>query len=266
MQPGGTSSVPVIGVVHLAPLPGAPRNRLSLSEIIEHALHDARAYQSGGASALIVENFGDAPFFKERVPAHTVAAMTVAAREIVTAMPLPLGINVLRNDAAAALGVAAAVGASFIRVNVHSGVMVTDQGIIEGQADETLRLRRQLGADVEIWADALVKHGVPLGEQSLEDAGLDAVERGLADALIITGPGTGRPADPNQLVRLRRVLPSVPLYVGSGATPESIPDFLPYASGFIVGTWAKAGGRIANPVDPERVRKLVEAGTKHRAG
>lgn len=249
----------IIGVIHLAPPPGAPRHRLSVAAIVEAALRDARAYHGGGASALIVENFGDAPFLKDAVEPHTIAAMTIAVREIAAAVPLPLGVNVLRNDAPAALGIAAITGARFVRVNIHTGVMATDQGIIEGRADRTLRYRRELDADVEIWADVLVKHATPLGGQSLEDAALDAVQRGLADALIVTGSATGRATDPAGVARVRAVLPDTPLYVGSGASPENIPAFRQLVRGFIVGTWAKYEGRIANPVDPARVRALVEA-------
>lgn len=260
MQSTSPSRTPrLIGVIHLAPLPGSPRGTQALEQIIDAAVADARAYVAGGAEALIVENFGDAPFFKTQVEPHTTAAMALATKAIAETVPLPLGINVLRNDAAAALGIAAMTGARFIRVNVHTGVMVTDQGIIEGQAAATLRYRRRLGAPVEIWADVLVKHGVPLGPQSIEDAALDAVERGLADAVIVTGAATGRATDADDVLRVRRVLPETPIYVGSGVTPETISAVGSAATGFIVGTWAKRDGHVHNPVDPARVEQLTAA-------
>ena len=249
----------VVGVVHLPPLPGTPRAALSLDAILAAAVRDATAYRDGGASALIVENFGDAPFLKGAVEPHTVAAMALAVREVAAAVSLPIGVNVLRNDARAAIGVAAMTGASFVRVNVHVGAMVTDQGVVEGRADRSLRYRRQLGIPVEIWADLMVKHGVPLGDQSLEDVARDAVERGLADAVIVTGAATGRPAPPDDVRRVRLVLPDTPIYVGSGVSAANAGAFLPAATGFIIGTWAKIDGQIANPVDPDRVRRLVAA-------
>ncbi|HUZ02500.1 MAG TPA: BtpA/SgcQ family protein [Thermomicrobiaceae bacterium] len=249
----------VVGVVHLPPLPGAPRATLPLDAIVAAAVRDAVAYRDGGASAVIVENFGDAPFLKGPVEPHTVAAMALAVREVAAAVPLPIGVNVLRNDAPAAIGIAAMTGASFVRVNVHTGAMVTDQGVLEGRADLSLRYRRQLGAPVEIWADLMVKHGVPLGDQSLEDVARDAVERGLADAVIVTGAATGRPALPDDVRRVRLVLPDTPIYIGSGVSAANATAFLPAATGFIVGTWAKVDGRIENPVDPNRVRRLVDA-------
>lgn len=247
----------LIGVVHLAPLPGSPRGRLPINGIIDAAVRDAVAYQDGGAHAVIIENFGDVPFLKEQVEPHTVAAMTLAVHEVRSVLSIPVGINVLRNDALAAVGVAAMTGASFIRVNVHTGVTVTDQGIIEGRADRTLRYRTQLGEDIAIWADVLVKHGTPLGPQSIEDAASDAVHRGLADALIVTGRATGIAPEPADLARVRAVLPNTPVYVGSGATPETVANYLPVASGIIVGTWAKVDGRVENAVDRERVRLLA---------
>ncbi len=246
----------LVGVVHLAPLPGSPCGQLSITEIIDAAVRDAVAYQDGGAHAVIIENFGDVPFFKDQVEPHTIAAMTLAVHEVRSVLSIPIGINVLRNDALAAVGVAALTGASFIRVNVHTGVSVTDQGIVEGRADRTLRYRTQLGEHVAIWADVLVKHGVPLGSQSIEDAASDAVHRGLADAVIVTGRATGMAPDPADLARVRSALPTTPVCVGSGATPETVANYLPAASGIIVGTWAKFDGRIENGVDRERVRLL----------
>ncbi|MHC4730305.1 MAG: BtpA/SgcQ family protein, partial [Planctomycetota bacterium] len=157
------SKGPVVGVVHLLPLPGSPGYGGSMRKVIGRAVKDAEAYAGGGVHALIVENYGDAPFLKDHLPPETVAALTRCAAAVRDAVALPLGINALRNDARAALGIAVAVGASFVRVNVHTGVVATDQGLVEGRAAETLRVRAALGAEaVKIVADAHVKHGRPL--------------------------------------------------------------------------------------------------------
>jgi membrane complex biogenesis BtpA family protein len=249
--------LPLIGVVHLAPLPGAPLHALPMNEIIDRAVADARAYQAGGASALIVENFGDVPYARGRVEPQIVAAMTMAVDRVMAVVDLPIGINVLRNDARAALGIAAVTGAAFVRVNVHTGVMATDQGIIEGRAHETLRYRALLHTRTQIWADVQVKHGAPLGETSIEDAAEDALQRGLADAVIVTGTTTGKAADQSDVIRLRERLPDAVILVGSGVSPETLPAFAGYASGFIVGTWAKEGGDIHRPVDASRVAEVA---------
>ena len=122
----------IIGMLHVPALPGSPRNELGFSAIIDWVLKDADALAARRRRCTPFENFGDAPFYPDRVPAHTVAFMTALGREVKRSFKLPLGINILRNDAEAAIAVAAAVSAEFIRVNVHTGARVTDQGLIEG--------------------------------------------------------------------------------------------------------------------------------------
>ncbi|MDW7981355.1 MAG: BtpA/SgcQ family protein [Thermomicrobium sp.] len=248
----------LVGVVHLLPLPGAPRYSGSFTSVLERARRDAQAYAEAGLHALLVENFGDVPFRKDRVEPHVIAAMALAVQAVRETTGLPVGINVLRNDAQAALGIAAVTGAQFVRVNVHVGVMVTDQGIIEGKADETLRYRAALGAHVELWADVLVKHAAMLAPRSLEELASETIERGLADAVIVTGTATGEAPDPSAAVRVRSRLPSVPLLVGSGVTPQNLRSFVGVADGAIVGTWVKQDGLVHNPVDRRRARQLIE--------
>jgi len=244
----------LIGVVHLEPLPGAPRARLPLEETIGLAVRDALAWREGGADAVLVENFGDFPFFPGAVPPETVAAVTAAARAVREATGLPLGVNVLRNDGESALAAAVAAGGSFLRVNVLTHASLTDQGTVEGIAHRLLRKRRALGADTAILADLLVKHAVPLAPIDPEDAYRDLVERGGADGVILTGRATGAPADPAFAERIA-ALGETPLFVGSGITPESVPSFAPSVRGMIVGSWVKREGRV----DRDRVRELARA-------
>ncbi len=249
----------LIGVVHLRPLPGSPGWRGDLEAVIDFALRDARAYERGGAHALFVENFGDVPFTKGCVAPETIAAMAAAGRAIREAVRLPIGFNVLRNDARAALALCAVCGGTFIRVNVHTGAMLTDQGLIEGNAYETLRYRQRLCPRAQIFADVHVKHAVPLGNWTIEDAARDTVERGQADALIVSGAGTGLETDLADVERVRRTAPTTKVLLGSGVTLANVRDYLPVADGFIVGTSLKVGGRVANPVDPRRVAALARA-------
>jgi hypothetical protein len=152
---------PVIGMVHLLPLPGSPRAR-SMKEIRAAAVADAGTLARGGVDAILVENYGDAPFTSGSVEPQVIAVMAVLAAEVRAVSGLPIGINVLRNDARSALAVAVAAGASFIRVNVHVGAAETDQGHLDGKAYWTLRYRRSIGADaVAIFADVFVKHARP---------------------------------------------------------------------------------------------------------
>jgi membrane complex biogenesis BtpA family protein len=225
----------------------------------ERALADAAALQAGGADGMIVENFGDAPFTAGLVDAWTVAAMTRIATAVRQACPATLlGVNVLRNDARAALAVAAASGADFIRVNIHTGTMATDQGLITGEARQTLLERNRLGATVAIAADVLVKHAAPLSAISVEQAARDTWTRGRADALIVTGSATGQPTDPMDVRRIRKAVPGAPLWAGSGLNPENASKYRELVDGAIVGTWLR-GGDLAAPVDPARVRQMREA-------
>jgi membrane complex biogenesis BtpA family protein len=247
----------LIGVVHLAALPGAPRFAGSLEAVLAAALRDARALVRGGCDGLLVENFGDTPFHPAQVPPETVACMARALGAVREAHPrVPLGVNVLRNDARSALGLAAACELDFLRVNVHAGVAATDQGLLEGRAAETLRERARLCPRVRIWADVHVKHATPLGRESLAEAAADLVERALADALIVTGRATGSAPAASAVAAAAG---HAPLLVGSGLTPENARELLAHAQGAIVGTALKRGGRVRAPVDEARVRALAAA-------
>ena len=230
-----------------------------MREVIQLAVADAVAYERGGAHAVFIENFGDVPFAKTGVAPETIAAMTAAGCAVRAAVKLPVGFNVLRNDACAALALCAACDGNFIRVNVHTGAMLTDQGLIEGDAYHTLRYRDRIRPGAEIFADVHVKHAVPLGDWTIEDSAHDTLERGLADALIISGVGTGQAADLADVERVRQACPKAKLLLGSGVTLANVQDYLRHADGVIVGSSLKRAGKLANPVDSRRVAALVKA-------
>lgn len=248
---------PVVAVLHLLPLPGAPRFGGSMPDVIAHLTADLDAYKAGGVDGVIVENFADVPFFPDRVPAQTVEAMTAAAGVARQNFDGPIGINVLRTDALSALEIAAGVSAQFIRVNVHMHPVVSEQGILVGRSHETLRRRVELGVDVQIWADAAVKHGRPLVEIPLGDETRDLVERGCADAVIISGSHTGVSTSLAD-VETAASATHVPVYVGSGVKPETVTE-LSRASGFIVGSSLKRDGLASNEVEPGRVQTFMKA-------
>ena len=226
--------------------------------LIARAVADARAYEHGGADAVIVENFGDSPFTKGAAPPETVAAMAGAGAAVRAAVKFPVGFNVLRNDARAALGLCAACGGNFLRVNVHCGAMLTDQGVIEGQAFDTLRRRRELCPGVALLADVHVKHAAPLAPMPIETAARDTLERGLADALILSGAGTGEETDLEDVRRVRAACPQARLFIGSGVTVGNVPEYLRLVDGVIVGSSLKLHGKVANGVDGGRVAALAK--------
>ena len=261
----GTAPI-LLGVVHLAPLPGSARAPQTAEDAmdaaLERALDDVRALEKGGLAGAIVENFFDAPFHGERVPPETIAAMANLATEMRREVSFPLGANVLRNDARAALAIAAACGLDFVRVNVHVGAMLTDQGMLEGRAAETLSERRRLGAErVLLLCDVLVKHAAPIGgtrAELLPQVAEDTFRRGLADALVVTGAGTGKATPLDDVATVRRAVPEAPVLVGSGVTDRTIAGVLAACHGAIVGTWTKEDGKVEAPVDEARVARLVE--------
>ena len=249
----------LLGVVHLLALPGSPGFAGDMSAIVSAAKADAEAIMSGGMDGYIVENFGDAPFYPERVPPESIAAMA----HVLALLPRHgalVGANVLRNDARSALALAAVNDLDFIRVNVHVGAALTDQGIIEGRAAETVRERQRLGARAAILADVDVKHASPIG--AARDIGVlakETRERGLADALIVSGSATGALTATDDLVRVKSSCPDVPLLIGSGLTLDNASEMLAIADGAIVGTSLKRGGVLSEQVDVERVSALVQA-------
>jgi hypothetical protein len=254
---------PVIGMLHLPALPGAPRFAGEVRALAEHVFRDADALAQGGVHGLMLENYGDLPFYPERVPAYVVAHLTALATEVRRRFPqLPLGINVLRNDGRSALAVAHAAGARFIRVNVLCGARVADQGILHGIAHDLLRERALLRAEkpIKILADVDVKHSAPLAARPLEDEVADTLHRGLADGLIVSGSGTGRATDPGHVAAARAAAGgAAPVFVGSGVTVRSLPEYLAHADGFIVGSAFKPDNDPARPVDAGRVRELMAA-------
>lgn len=230
-----------------------------MRSVISRAEQEATALASGGVDGIIVENFFDAPFAKEQVDPAVVSAMSLIVQRLMSLITLPIGINVLRNDACSAMAIASCVQAQFIRVNVLTGVMATDQGVIEGQAHRLLRYRRELGSDVKILADVLVKHARPLGSPNLTTAVHETIDRGLADGIILSGWATGSPPSLEDLELANAAAKGTPVFIGSGATWENIPQLMKAADGVIVSSSLKRHGRIEEPIDPIRVSQFVES-------
>jgi uncharacterized protein len=258
----------LIAALHLPALPGSPGWHQAgcppLAQLAVQACAEARAFASAGFEELIIENFGDAPFYPERVPPETIAAMTFIGREVAVSADLTLSVNVLRNDARAALAIATALGASAIRVNVLSGLTATDQGLLSGCAHELLRDRARLsgGRPLAILADVHVKHGRCLDQPNLALATTDLVERAGADAIIVSGSATGHAPSSEQLEAARAAIqgsskPDTPLLIGSGLCSANARELWPRADGAIIASAALRGGRAGAPVDPQRARALL---------
>jgi len=250
----------LVGMLHLPPLPGSPRYGGDLTALRDFVRRDATALIDAGFTRLMIENFGDAPFFPERVPPETLTHMTVLARMIHTEFEVETGINVLRNDGCGALTVAHAAGSAFIRVNVFCGARLTDQGIVSGIAHDLLRLRKSLGADgIHILADVDVKHSAPLADRTLEEEVAEITGRGGADAVIVSGRSTGHAVDSAELERVLTAAGTTPVLIGSGACVDSAARLCPPAAGIIAGSALKQDGIVTAPVDGVRARTFVQS-------
>lgn len=249
----------LVGVIHLKPLPGSPCFNGDLQAVVDSAAADAAALAEAGFDGIVVENFGDVPFLPGPALPITVAVMASCALSVREAAPnVALGINVLRNDAEAALAIAIASGADFVRINVHMGARICDQGMIEGQAHKTLRQRREFGAErIRLFCDVDVKHSAPLAPRPVAEEAEELVGRGLADAVLVTGSGTGKGVSLGQLKAVIDAV-KVPVYVASGVTLGSLLD-VAHAHGVIVGSCLRRSGRAGERVDAQLARRFADA-------
>ena len=249
----------LIGVVHLQALPGTPGSKLDLAAITSIAVEEASLYKDAGFDGVMIENTHDRPYIKGGVGPEITAAMAVIGAEIRRVTSQPLGVQVLAGSNSAALAVALACGASFVRVEGYVFAHIADEGLIEASAGTLLRYRRAIGADhIRIFADVKKKHSahaITADVDIVETA--KAAEFFLVDGVIVSGVSTGQPAEPDEVNSVGREV-SVPTLVGSGITAENIVNYH-YADAFIVGSSIKKDGVWSSPIDLDRARELVRA-------
>jgi membrane complex biogenesis BtpA family protein len=259
---------PVIGMVHLWPLPGSPGyTGYGMQPILHHAREDAELLLAGGVDGLIVENMWDLPYYVgDDVQLEAVTAQAVAARQIKDMASVPVGVNVIHNGWQAELAIAVAAGLDFIRICILTGARLWDTGDLnKGCAADLLRKRKELGAEhLKLFADVDKKHSVPFPGLDLETH-IEWTEFYRADALIVSGRMTGD-APPLDKVRRAKEAARRPILMGSGTTAENIAGFMRYADGAIVGSSLKVDGIAENPVDLERVKRYMEAVRSVRGG
>lgn len=252
-QPRRDDRPALVGMVHLLPTPGSPRWGGSMADLLNAAERDADLLVEGGCDALLVENMADMPYLRGEVPAEVVAAMALATERVI-ARGVPTGIQVLAGANHQALGVAAATGAHFLRVEGFAYAHVADEGWMDACAGPLTRRRAELCPSVALWTDVQKKHAA---HAVTADIPLADLAHGYAfcgaDALIITGSTTGHRTNPEQVTTAKTA--HLPVVVGSGITADNAHEFA-HADALIVGSWLKVDGKWQNPVDPDRVRAL----------
>ena len=247
----------IIGVLHLKGLPGSPSNQFSLDYIIKLAQDDIYSLITGGVDGIIIENFGDVPFVKDNVSKRTVASFTTVVNNLSINDDVEVGINVLRNDAIAALSIAESTKSEFVRINILNNMMYTDQGIIEGKAHEVLSFKNTLGYKIKIYADVFVKHAVATPGSTIQNHTKELLERAGADVVIITGDGTGQQINLDELIKVREIVPQGKLAIGSGVNESNIQKYIGIADVLIIGTHFKIDQDVSKPVDTKRVKQII---------
>ncbi|MET0647466.1 MAG: BtpA/SgcQ family protein [Pyrinomonadaceae bacterium] len=258
---------PIVGVIHVGALPGTPASTLTVGALAELAVREAALYRDGGVDGLMVENMHDVPYLRGGVGPEVVAALAVVARAVKSEAALPVGVQILAGANVESVAVAHAAGLDYVRVEAYAFAHVADEGLIQSSAAELLRFRKKIGADgVRVWADVKKKHSshaitsdVSLGETCA------AVEFMRGDAVIVSGSATGEPPRSTD-AREAKSHCRIPVLLGSGVTPENVAEFYDDADGFIVGSYFKEHGLWSNTVESARVRKMVEAVRRLRAG
>jgi len=249
----------LVGMIHLPPLPGATNYMgQPFDQIVEQAMHDARALHTAGFRAGIIQNTHDLPF-TATAPPETIAFLSVVGWEIRRELNWPIGVNILKNDAPGALAVAAAVDAEFVRLKVYVGAVVGAEGVLAPAAADALRTRQRIGSRTEIWADLFDRTSVPLVPQPLEQIAEWATKFGGASVVIVTGDSW---ASTLSMVRTTRsVLPDTPIAIGGGVTLANVREALDVADVAIVGS-ALEERPFTGPVSAAKARALVaEAGS-----
>lgn len=246
------------GMVHVQALPGTPKNRFVIADIVKKAVEEAMLYEQYGFTGIIIENMHDTPYLNREVGPEISCAMAVIASEIRKRTSLPLGIQILAGANEAAVAAAHVSGANFVRAEGFVFSHVADEGWMDGCAGHLLRYRRQIGADeVGIVVDVKKKHSSHAITQDVDLAStIKAAEFFDADGMIITGGETGSSASLDD-VKAARGATSKPIWIGSGITSENIESYMGHADGFIVGSSLKLDGHWANDLDPKALENLA---------
>ncbi len=248
----------VISMAHIGALPGTPLYDADggMDKLIEGVAKDVEALQAGGVDAIMFGNENDRPYVFD-APKANVAAMAAVVTAIKPMLKVPFGVNFLW-DPIASVSIGAATGASFVR-EIFTGVFASDMGIWEPKAAAALKLRRDLGRqDMKLLFNINAEFAHALDQRPIELRAKSAVFSSLADAILVSGPLTGQPAEVSNLRVVRETVKDVPLFANTGVNIDNVSDILQYADGCVIGTHFKVDGITWNAVDPARVARFMD--------
>jgi len=250
----------LVGMIHVQALPGTPQNHLSVPEIAAQAVKEAKILAESGMQAIMLENMHDVPYLNREVGPEIISALTRICSDVREATVLPLGLQILAGANQAALSVAQAAELQFIRAEGFVFGHMADEGLLQSDAGELLRFRKQIGAEhIQIFTDMKKKHSshAITSDVSLNDT-IEAAEFFLSDGVIITGTHTGKPVNTTELSSVYSST-QLPVLVGSGVTPTGLPQIIDHADAFIVGSYFKQDGNWKHEPDPQRIAALLQA-------
>ncbi len=247
----------IVGMVHIGALPGTPLYDADggVQKLIDNAASDLEKLQAGGVHSVMFGNENDRPYVFKATPA-TIAAMTAVIQALKPALKVPFGVNYLW-DPAASVAIACATGASFAR-EIFTGLFASDMGLWQPNAAEALRLRRDLGRpDLKLLFNINAEFAASLDHRPIALRAKSAVFSSLADAILVSGPITGQPAETSDLKSVTDVIKDVPVFANTGVRLENVREILSLADGAVVGTSFKVDGNTWNAVDAERVKRFM---------
>lgn len=250
----------IIAMAHFPPMPGQPLYDAGrgVAGLRDAVVRDVEILASSGVDAVMFCNEGDRPYRTTAGP-EVPAVMASVIAELRDSLPIPFGVDVLW-DPAAAIGIAHATGASFVR-EVFSGAYAGDFGVWNTDPAAALSYRRRIGADgVKLLFNVTAEFAAPIAPRDIALTARSAVFSSLADAVCVSGVVTGSGVDVADLRAAKQAVgDEAAVIANTGVRPETVADMLAVADACIVGTALKRDGNTWNEVDPDRVRHLVDA-------
>ena len=254
----GDKKKAVVAMAHIGALPGTPLFDADggMSKLIDDVARDVEALQGGGVDAIMFGNENDRPYVFD-APKSGVAAMTAVVSAIKPMLTVPFGVNYLW-DPEASVSIAAATGARFVR-EIFTGVFASDMGVWEPKCAKALQLRRNLGRpDLKLLFNINAEFAHSLDQRPVELRARSAVFSSLADAILVSGPITGQPAETSALKAVCETIRDVPVFANTGVIIDNVAEIMSLASGCIIGTHFKHDGITWNSVDPARVKRFMD--------